>query len=153
MIIVGIFTLTIPVFSLNYSVYPLIMGPIRINLRRIMPLQIPFLSDPQIEAELGKRLRRRRVELGLNQTEVAAKAGLGRRTITAVENGHGCSLRTFVALLRALGTLQDLDRLLPDPGPSPIALTTNKVKERKYPYKPRRRKTEDKRWQWGDERS
>ena len=116
------------------------------------PINFPFLSDSQIEAELGKRLKRRRVELGLNQSELAAKAGLGRRTITAVENGHGCSLRTLIALLRALGALQELDHLLPEPGISPIALTSHKVKERKYPYKPRGKNPEAP-WQWGDEKT
>ena len=114
------------------------------------PIDLSFLSDPQIEADLGKRLKRRRVELGWNQSELAERAGLGRRTITSVENGHGCSLSTFIALLRALGALPELNGLLPEPEVSPIALTGSKVQDRKYPYKPRG-KTADKPWKWGDE--
>ena len=110
------------------------------------------MSDGQVEAELGRRLKRRRVELGWNQSELAEKAGLGRRTITAVENGSGCATGTLIALLRALGALSELAGILPDPGPSPIALTGGRVKERKYPYKPRGKKKEDAPWQWGDER-
>ena len=108
------------------------------------------MSDSQVVAELGRRLRRRRVERGLNQAELAAAAGVGRRTVSSVENGQGCSLSTLVALLRALGDLQALDQLLPDPEISPIALTGGVVKERKYPYKPRKRKSES--WTWGDEK-
>lgn len=109
-------------------------------------------SDEQVEAELGKRLRRRRVERGLNQSELATKAGVARRTISSVENGEGCTMATFIALMRGLGDVAQLEALLPDPGISPIALTSaTKVKERKYPYKPRgaRTKTE---WKWGDEK-
>lgn len=115
-------------------------------------MHLPFLSDPQIEEELGRRVRRRRVERGLNQTELAERAGVTRRTVSTVENGGGCSLRTFVALLRALDSLQDLDGLLAEAEVSPIALTSSKIKERKRPYKPRGRKSTDAPWQWGDEK-
>jgi len=114
-------------------------------------IDFQFLSDPQVEAELGKRLKRRRVELGLNQSELAERAGLGRRTITAIENGHGSSLSTLIAVLRALGGLQELAELLPPPELSPIAITSHKVQERKYPYKPRGHKATPPPWKWGDE--
>lgn len=119
-------------------------------------------SDEQVEAALGRRLKRRRVELGLNQSEAAERAGLARRTVSSVENGEGGSMKTFIALLRALGALAELESILPDPGPSPIALTTGrKVKERKYPYKPRggkKKQPQEKKdggtaWQWGDEKN
>jgi transcriptional regulator with XRE-family HTH domain len=113
-------------------------------------IDFQFLSDPQVEAELGKRLKRRRVELSLNQSELAERAGLGRRTITAIENGHGSSLSTFIAVLRSLGTLPELAELLPPPELSPIAITSQKVQERKYPYKPRGQSTQTP-WKWGDE--
>ena len=123
-----------------------------------MSIQFNVANNEQIEAELGRRLKRRRVELGLNQTEVAERAGVARRTVSSVERGEGGSMATFVALLRALGALDDLQRLLPDPGPSPIALTegrANRVKERKYPYKARQKKSADattESWKWGDEK-
>lgn len=113
-------------------------------------MSFSLLSDDQIEAELGARLRRRRVELGWNQTELAERAGVGRRTVSAVENGSGGSMGTFIAMLRALGALDDLAKVLPDPGISPIALTGTTVRERKYPYKPRGKKQT---WQWGDEKT
>ena len=119
-------------------------------MRMDQPNTFQFLSDPQIEAELGKRLKRKRVDLGLNQTELAEKAGLGRRTVYAVENGKGCALPTFIALLRALGALHELSELLPPPEISPIALTATRVKERKNPYKARPKKP-DTPWAWGDE--
>jgi len=123
-----------------------------------MSIEFNIANNEQIEAELGRRLKRRRVELGLNQTEVAERAGVARRTVSSVERGEGGSMATFVALLRALGALDELQRLLPDPGPSPIALTearTNRVKERKYPYKARKKAPPQSAahpWKWGDEK-
>ena len=119
-------------------------------------MKFPFLSDSQIEAEVGRRLRRRRVELGFNQTELAEMAGVDRRTVSSLENGGGCSMGTFIAILRALGSLADLQGILPESEVSPIALTGTTVKERKYPYKPRgtkKTKQQDSPWQWGDEKS
>ncbi len=124
-----------------------------------MSIEFEIANNEQIEAELGRRLKRRRVELGLNQTEVAERAGVARRTVSSVERGEGGSMATFVTLLRALEALDDLQRLLPDPGPSPIALTegrANRVKERKYPYKARKKtaspSTAAEPWKWGDEK-
>lgn len=113
---------------------------------------IEFLSNPQIEQELGKRLKDRRLDLNLSQTEVATRSGLARRTITAIENGEGSTLTTLIALLRAMNSLDTLESFLPDPGISPIALTSMlQDAPRKYSSKPRKTPT-PKPWKWGDEK-
>lgn len=112
----------------------------------------PFLSNTQIEQELGKRLKNHRLDLNLSQDEVAGRSGLSRRTITAIENGEGSTVGTLVALLRALNALDTLAGFLPDPGISPIAMTSM-VQEtpRKYASKPRKAPAATP-WKWGDEK-
>lgn len=112
---------------------------------------ITFLSNPQIEAELGKRLKARRLDLNLSQEKVAELSGLARRTITAIENGEGSTLTTFIALLRALNSLDQLENFLPDPGFSPIAMARLMEEPRKYASKPRKSPPTTP-WKWGDER-
>ena len=109
------------------------------------------LTNLQIEKEFGHRLKQRRLELNLSQAEVAEKSGLGRRTITAIENGEGSTLTTVIALLRALQALHHFEQFLPDPGPSPLMLAKLQEAPRKYASKPRKPipTTE---WKWGDER-
>lgn len=111
-----------------------------------------FLSNPQIEKELGKRLKARRLEMNLSQNQVAKRSGLSRRTITTIENGGGSTLTTLIALLRALQALDTLESFLPDPGISPIAMTS-KVQEtpRKYASSPRKNPPPTP-WKWGDEK-
>ena len=111
-----------------------------------------FLSNPQIEQELGKRLKNRRLELNLSQEQVAKRSGLSRRTITSIENGGGSTLTSLIAMLRALQALDTLENFLPDPGISPIALTS-KVQDapRKYASKPRKTPPPTP-WKWGDEK-
>lgn len=113
---------------------------------------IQLLSNPQIEQELGKRLKNHRLDLNLSQTEVATRSGLARRTITAIENGEGSTLTTLIALLRALNALDTLESFLPDPGISPIALTSIlQDAPRKYSSKPRKIPARTP-WKWGDEK-
>lgn len=113
---------------------------------------IQLLNNSQIELELGKRLKVRRLDLNLSQQEVATLSGLSRRTISAIEHGEGSTLATLIALLRALRALDTLNDFLPDPGISPIALTAMLREEpRKYASKPRTPPPPTP-WKWGDEK-
>ena len=56
------------------------------------------------------KLKFKRIELGLSQTELAAKAGVTRQTIGMIEAGEfNPSLKLCLAICRALGvTLNDI---------------------------------------------
>lgn len=117
-------------------------------------LNLEIMSNQQIEAEMGERIRRRRLEMNISQTELARRAGVARRTITSVEHGEGCSLQTLIALVRALRALEWIDQFLPEPEISPMALllsekeTAYRVKRRKHAGRPLKKATD---WKWGDE--
>lgn len=111
-----------------------------------------LLTTSQIEQQLGRRLKRRRLELNLSQEGAALHSGLSRRTITAVEHGQGATLATLIDLLRALDAVDILEDFLPDPGPSPLAMA--RLREdpiRRYASKPRRA-PDPAAWKWGDEK-
>lgn len=63
---------------------------------------------------LGQRVRDRRVEAGLNQTILAAMAGLCRQTVATVERAGTTDLRTIAKLADALGC--ESGDLWQDPG-------------------------------------
>jgi transcriptional regulator with XRE-family HTH domain len=126
--------------------------PVRGFFAQIFTQMIQFLSNPQIEQELGKRLKGRRLDLNLSQEQIATRSGLSRRTITAIENGEGSTLTTLIALLRALNALDTLENFLPDPGISPMAMTSMlQDAPRKYASKPRKTPPPTP-WKWGDEK-
>lgn len=56
------------------------------------------------------RMKFRRIELNLSQTELAKKAGVTRQTIGLIESGEfNPSIKLCIAICRALGvTLNDL---------------------------------------------
>ncbi len=112
---------------------------------------IHLLTNPEIEKELGERLKRRRLDLNFSQEEIAERTGLARRTITAIENGEGSTMSTLIALLRALNSLDCIEQILPDPGPSPLLLARLQEEPRKYASKPRKALPATP-WKWGDEK-
>ena len=87
-------------------------------------------SNALILKELGERLQRERLNRNLSQSDLAAKAGLSRRTIVGTEAGRGPTLETVISMLRALGLLNHLETFLPQVEISPVQLAKLKGKQR-----------------------
>ena len=88
------------------------------------------MSDREIVREIGRRLRRRRLERNWSQEYVAERAGLTRLTVAKLEKGTPTNLLTLIQILRALDAIEELDGFLPDPGISPLELARMKGRER-----------------------
>lgn len=87
-------------------------------------------TDPEILAELGRRLARLRKGAGLTQAEAARRAGLDRTTVSRAEQGDNPNLLTVVRLLRVYGRLAALESFIPEPGVSPMQLVREARKQR-----------------------
>jgi transcriptional regulator with XRE-family HTH domain len=112
-------------------------------------------TDEVALAELGTRLARTRLEHNLTQAELAAESGVSKKTIERLEAGEAGALSTFIRVLRALGQLDALDRLVPEPAPSPIERLKLQGKQRQRAAGTRvtgQSSEEAKPWSWGDER-
>ena len=59
-------------------------------------------NNQQILVELGKCLQRKRLNLNMQQTEIAQRCGISLSTIHGLENGRNVTLDTFIAVLREL---------------------------------------------------
>lgn len=79
------------------------------------------LTDAAVLQALGERIERHRIQSGLTQTDLAERAGIGKRTVERVEAGQGAELVTLLRILRVLGLLEGLQQLIPELPPSPIA--------------------------------
>ena len=70
---------------------------------------IPAEATERIK-ELGRRVRLARIRRGMSIAEVAAKAGINRNTLSALELGkHGVAIGAYVTVLWALGLDSTLD--------------------------------------------
>ncbi|WP_455207011.1 helix-turn-helix domain-containing protein [Kaarinaea lacus] len=89
------------------------------------------LSDKAIEEALGERFRALRLRKNITQQELADATLLSLNTIKALESGSG-KLSTIIAVLRELGTLDQLDSFIPEAKVSPMQLAKmqGRVRER-----------------------
>lgn len=94
------------------------------------------LTDHGILQELGQRIARQRLNANVKQAELAYEAGVSRKTLSNLENGHSVQLDSLIRILRALNKLDQLSLLLPTPEVSPIALADLKGKQRQRASKP-----------------
>lgn len=89
-------------------------------------------TDEAVLRELGARLARWRLNRNLTQAQLAAEAGVSKRTVERLEAGHSTQLANLIRVARALALLANFDSLVPAPLPSPMEQLRlrGKVRER-----------------------
>jgi putative transcriptional regulator len=122
------------------------------QLERIVLIQ-NNTPDDLVLRELGERLARTRLERNLSQAELAKEAGVSKRTIERVEAGEAVKSDSLIRVLRGLGRLEVLDRLVPEPLPSPVERLRLQGRRRRRAGASRapRDSTATEPWRWGDE--
>lgn len=114
----------------------------------------PNGSDAFVLGELGRRLARTRLERNLSQQQLAHEAGVSKATIERLEAGEPIKSTSLVRVLRALGLLDALDRLIPEPLPSPVERLRLQGRRRRRARGGGRQEIPPeaaKPWRWGDE--
>lgn len=114
-------------------------------------MRIQKQNNPEaIITELGRRLTRRRIELGMTQAQLAAHAGIGKRTIERIEAGADTQLSTLIRLLSVLDLSESLDQLIPAAQVSPMEMLKHQNTPRKRATSKETSKPKEP-WKWGDE--
>ena len=86
---------------------------------------------------LGSRFKDYRLRANMTQKEVAEMTGLSLLTVHRFENGavKNISLGTFLLLLKAVGSINDLHELLPEQPESPYLYNDNQKKAQRVRHK------------------
>jgi transcriptional regulator with XRE-family HTH domain len=84
-------------------------------------------SDSAILEALGKRIRELRLRKNITQEALAERALVAVGTLKSLEAGKG-KLSTLVAVLRELGSLDQLDQFIPPVTISPLKLAEASAK-------------------------
>jgi len=109
-----------------------------------------ILADESVLRELGERLAAARVARDLTQAELAAEAGVSKRTLERLESGQvATQLSGFIRVCRALGLLDRFDALIPAATISPLAELKQRSKRRRRASGSKARRPA-KPWTWGE---
>ena len=108
-------------------------------------------SDQAALQALGRRLARHRLNRNLTQATLAARAGVSTLTVQRIERGHSLQAANVIRILRALGLLDNLDALVPEPAISPVqqARMRGRIRQRASSRPGKPEPSTD--WVWGDE--
>jgi len=74
-------------------------------------LHFGLATTDEIAEELATRLRARRLVQNLRQSELAARAGISRKTLTTFEQSGKVSLDVFLRIVAALGLSESMSTL------------------------------------------
>jgi transcriptional regulator with XRE-family HTH domain len=89
-----------------------------------------WLTDSEIIANLGQRIKTRRLTMNCTQAQLARETGLSTLTIQKIEDGQNSQLESFIRILRFFSDLDKLDSLL-NQSLSPQTQYLNKTKTNK----------------------
>ena len=87
-------------------------------------------SSPELVRMLGIRFKEYRMRCNLTQKEVSELSGVSLTTIHKFENGTAgnLSLSTFILLLKIIGQINSIDKLLPELPESPYLMRKDEKK-------------------------
>jgi transcriptional regulator with XRE-family HTH domain len=108
-------------------------------------------TDEAILTELGERIARSRIDRQLTQAVMAEQAGVSKRTVERIEAGASTQLASVLRVLRVLGLLEGLNKLIPEPGPRPMDLLKLKGKTRQRVSSAHIVRESKAPWTWGND--
>ncbi len=93
-----------------------------------MTVQRSYRTIEEWETVVGEQVRAMRIASDLDQTRLAGLADVSVGALSNLERGKGSSLKTVVAVVRALGRTDWLEALAPPVTVSPIQMLRAKQK-------------------------
>lgn len=83
-------------------------------------MKVGYKTVDEWEALLGEQVRNTRIAKEFDQKHLSQVANVSVGAISSLERGSGSSLRTLVAVIRALDRTDWLESLAPSPSISPL---------------------------------
>lgn len=74
-------------------------------------LDLSFSKPSEVVKRLCERLRTERMALGMTQSDLAGRAGIGTNTVSNLEAGRNVGFEAVVRVAMALGRIKELEGL------------------------------------------
>lgn len=95
-------------------------------------MELDRKSNAAILEMIGKRFLQVRLNEGLEQQELADRAGVNVSTVQSLEGGkRSVGILKMLAVMRALGKLHEIDNFMPEPPIKSASLLTTRNEKRK----------------------
>ncbi|TQV86091.1 helix-turn-helix transcriptional regulator [Exilibacterium tricleocarpae] len=110
------------------------------------------VSNQAVLADLGRKIETIRLQQNLRREDLAAVSGVSKGTVKNIEGGNSVGSLYLVAVLRGLGEVGSLSRLLQVPPYRPVDLKAGGGKRRRRASGHRISESPPAgEWKWGDE--
>jgi len=96
--------IVIPIFYINYVYFNIYNNKMIDNWL--------FLTEQEILEEIGKRLKKIRLQHNLTQKEMSEEVGLSVSTISLIEQGRSTTVESLIRILMRLNRIKDLESAL-----------------------------------------
>lgn len=107
-----------------------------------------YINEKDKLIDIGNRIRSKRIEKNITQSDFANNCGISVATLTRIENGDDTKLSNIIRILAGLGLSENIDLLIPETQPDFRELFEKSEKVRQRATK---KKTDSKSWIWGED--
>jgi transcriptional regulator with XRE-family HTH domain len=90
-----------------------------------------YRTTAEMEAALGASLKALRLDRNIDQQTIAGQAGISIGALKNLENGKGSTVKSLVAVLRALGRADWLTTIAPVASVNPLSHTQSTAPRRR----------------------
>jgi transcriptional regulator with XRE-family HTH domain len=97
---------------------------------------LSFKTPAELQVLLGEQIQRLRLSRNMNQHTTAERAGVSEKSLRNLEAGRGSTVETLLRTLKALDSLEGINRLVPEATVNPLELLRN-AKRRQRVRQPR----------------
>jgi transcriptional regulator with XRE-family HTH domain len=94
-----------------------------------------LMNSKEIMLEIAQKVKTKRISLDYTQEAFSAKSGVALSTYRTFEKSGKGSFENFISVLSALGSVSELERLLPQTTFSPVAEFNKKKKKERMRVK------------------
>ena len=94
-----------------------------------------LMNSKEIISSMAKKVKTKRIALNYTQEDFSKKSGVALSTYRTFEKSGKGSFENFIAIITALGSVSELERLLPQTSFSPMAEFNKKKKKERLRVK------------------